>query len=359
MASRMKIFDHFAKPLAEVKVDTTTRNWVLNGYGRAEFSYGYSPKAAQSSQTVREDWLQFGNLVHIIHSPTTNPSGTKNGSLPTWTGIILPPRNWDDGVCHLTAYSAEAILMFRAMKYKDVSGTPQAVLKQIIENANSRSENIKFLLGVQDDLQLTFPDRLTTNAYDHILKLVKSSGMDWDVTGQVNANETLDLYVNLYARKGVEIETILQGGDGGNVELVSPLFTEQGTPYNQIFGYSQAQTENSRVGPIEAKNQEAYDDYGALQLNQVLVGKKDKSGVENSIKTLAGQRGRPVRLIKRNALDLGNLFSLLETGNTLKIKDRTVGFAQDGFYGFEANARILSMDYNDLSNKVPLNVEVF
>jgi len=358
MASRMKIFDHFCKPLAEIAVTTTNRNWVLNGYGRAEFSIGYSPKVLQTSQTLREDWFQFGNLVHIIHNPTTDASGAKRGNLPTWTGVILPPRKWDLGVCHFTAYSAEAILMFRAMKYKDITGTPKAVMKQIIDMANSRSNNIKFLFGTQDDLQLTFPDRLTSNAYDHIQKLVKASGMDWDVSGQVNSKGTLDLYVNLYKHKGLEIETILQGGDGGNVELVSPLFTEQGTPYNQIFGYSQAQTENSRIGPIEAINQEAYDDYGALQLNQVLVGKKDKSGVENSVRTLAAARGRPVRLIQRTALDSSDLFSMLDVGNTLKIKDRSAGFNADGYYGFEADARILSMDYNDLSNKVPLNVEV-
>jgi hypothetical protein len=179
--------------------------------------------------------------------------------------------------------------------------------------------------------------------------------MDWDVTGKINTKGTLDFYVNLYKKKGQTVSTAL---DNSNTELGSPLFEEQGTPYNQIYGYSQAQTPQSRFGPIEAKHQGAYNDYGPLQLNQVLVGKKDPTSVGNSVQNLADNRGRPVKLIKRIALDEGELFSMLNTGNVVNIKDTNVGFNPNGGYGFESTARILSMDYNDLSNKAPLNVEV-
>jgi len=353
MTSRMKIFDHFCKPLAEISVTTTNRNWVLNDYGRAEFSIGYSPKESQDSQILREDWFEFGNLVHIIHNPT--PSG---GTLPYWTGIILPPRKWDVGVCHVTAYSAESILMWRALKYANVSGTPKNIIARILEDVNSRAPNIKFSFGVQDDIPSTFSDRLTTHAYAHIKKVCSNSGMDWDVTGQVNNKGNLDFSVNLYKKRGQEIDFTLQGGDGGNVRLESPAFIEQGNPYNQIFGHSQAQTDNSRVGPIETVNQESYDKYGPLQLNMVLVGSKDKVSVENSIQTLSDNRGFPSRVIQRTLLDLNDAFWVPEVGNTLKIKDTNVGFSSNGYYGFEATARIVAMDYNDASNMVPLKVEV-
>jgi len=353
MTSRIKIFDHFCQPLTEITVTTTNRNWVLNDYGRAEFSIGYSPKESQASQVLREEWFQFGNLVHIVHNPTAS-----GGKLPDWTGIILPIRNWDVGVCHITAYSAESILMWRAMKYTDISGTPKTIVSKIIENANARATNIRFMFGVQDDIPATFSDRLSTNAYNHLKKVCSDSGMDWDVTGFINNKGNLDFKVNLYKKKGQEIEYTLQSGDGGNVQLESPAFSEQGSLYNQIFGYSQAQTDNSRVGPIEIVNQESYDLFGPLQLNQVLVGKKDKTSVENATKTLAESRGFPVKVIKRTILDLEDAFWNPEIGNTLKIKDTNVGFNKNGYYGFEATARIIAMDYNDLSNKVPLKVEV-
>ena len=66
MASRILIFNHFCKPLVEISAPTTPRNWILNDYGRAEFSIGYDPSLAQESQIVREEILQFGNLIHIV-----------------------------------------------------------------------------------------------------------------------------------------------------------------------------------------------------------------------------------------------------------------------------------------------------
>ena len=37
---------------------------------------------------------------------------------------------------------------------------------------------------------------------------------------------------------------------------------------------------------------------------------------------------------------------------------RRLGFNSAGGLGFQASVRIISVDYNDLSNKAPLNVEV-
>jgi hypothetical protein len=69
------------------------------------------------------------------------------------------------------------------------------------------------------------------------------------------------------------------------------------------------------------------------------------------------ERGRPVKIIKRVLLDHSNAFDLVNVGNTLKIKDANVGFFNGGF-GLDTDVRVISLEYNDLSNKVPLNVEV-
>lgn len=355
MTSKITIFDHFCKKLVDFSnIPTTPRSWILNGYGKAEFSIGFDPTRPQSEQLLQKRYFEFGNLVHIEHIPQVDASGNQRGTLPTWTGIILPNRDWDDGVCHITAYSAEAILAFRAMPYLSVKTTPKNIIRQMINIVHERASNIKFQAGQLDDLPSTFADDLRTNAYDHIQKLIKTSGMDWNVTGDINAKDELDLFINLYARKGFDTNLDFTNR---NSELDSPLLSEQGTPSNQVFGYSQAQTANSRYN-AEAIHQEALNDYGPLQLNQVFVGMHDYASVKNATYARAQGRGRPLLVVKRTAIDIDRTLDYMDTGNTVGIQDARVGFNPDGGYGFSARAKILSVTYNDLSNRLPLAIEV-
>ena len=347
MASRITIFDHFMRRLVEIEAPTTPRSWILNGYGRCEFSLSTSdPKCTENN-------LQFGNLVFIEHLPSKDETGQIHGKLPDWVGIIMPPRSWDLGVCHVSAYSAESILAFRAMPYVTVKGTPKTIFEMIIEHAHERAKNIIIQPGFLDDQPLTFPDDLRTNAYDHINKLTNDAGMDWDVTGEIDEKGDLLLFANLYRKKGIETGLVLHNN---NTELQSPLLTEQGTPSNQVFGYSQANTAQARQR-VEVVNQDSIDDYGPLQLNQVFIGKHDGTSVRNAAQVRVNERGRPVKIIKRILLDHSNAFDLVNVGNILTVKDTNVGFYNGGF-GLDADVRIISMDYNDLSNKTPLNVEV-
>lgn len=353
MTSKITIFDHFCNKLIDFSnIPTTPRSWILNGSGKAEFSIGFDPSIPQVNQLLQERYFQYGNLIHIEHLPSVDADGNKRGKLPDWTGIILPNRDWDLGVCHITAYSAESILVFRAMPYVSIKGTPKKFVQQVMDALQAK--NIVFQYDVMDDIPLTFPDDLRTNAYDHIIKLIKNSGMDWNVTGSIDKNNRLNLYINLYNRKG--IDTSLRFTNV-NSELGSPLLSEQGTPSNQVFGYSQAQTANGRYN-AEAINQSAFDDYGPLQLNQVFVGLHDATSVFNATKARADERGRPVMRVTRNAIDINNTFDYLDTGNTVLLKENNVGFNPNGGYGFEARVKILSMSYNDLSDRIPLTIEV-
>lgn len=347
MSSRITIFDHFARRLVEIEAPTTPRSWVLNDYGRCEFSLSTSdPKCIENN-------LQFGNLVFIEHLPSVDETGNKHGKLPDWVGMILPPRSWDLGVCHVSAYAAEAILAFRAMPYVSVKGTPKLVFEKILEHAGESAKNIIIQPGNLDDKSLTFPDDLRTNAYDHIKKLTNDAGMDWDVVGDIDSKGNLSLYANLYEKKGVDTTLVLHNG---NTELNGPLLTEQGTPSNQVFGYSQAQTRQARQR-VEVLNQAALDDYGPLQLNQVFVGKHDITSVQNAAQVRVNERGRPKKLFKRILLDHSDAFDMADIGNRMQVRDTNVGFYNGGF-GVSETVRVISMDYNDLSNKVPLNIEV-
>jgi len=355
MSSRIRIFDHFCKPLVELSgVPTTPRGWLLNKFSRCEFSVGFNALLSQSAQKWSEKNFQFGNLVHIEHLPTTDWTLVKRGKLPDWTGIILPDRGWDLGVGHVTAYSAEAILAFRGMPHTKVKGTPKAVFNQILDLIHD-ADNIVIQPGFMDDSALDCPDELKTNAYDSILRLIGFCGMDWNVTGEIDEKNNLQLSANLYARKGINTNLTL---NSSNTELQGPLLLEQGTPANQVFGYSDASTADSRLGPFVGIHQEALDDYGALQLNQVFQNKRAVAAVQHAAQNKADKSGRPVKNIKRIALDNKKTFDFLDVGNTATVKETRVGFNPNGGYGFESQVRILSMDYNDMSNKVVLNIEV-
>ncbi len=354
------MFDHSCKPLTELSgIPTTPRGWVLNKYGRCEFSVGYNPMLAQSVQKWQERYFQFGNLLHIEHVPSTNWTLVKNGKLPVWTGIILPDRNWDIGIGHVTAYSAESILAFCPMPHVALQGTPKTMLTEIISRANTflqrYGSGIVFQPGVVDDLPVTISDDLRTNAYDHILKVIADSGMDWDITGSVDEKGNLQLQYNLYQRKG--IDTILTL-DTGNTELQGTRLREQGTIVNVIQGYSQASTVASRFGPLTGIHQAALDDYGPLGLNVIFSGNHDPASVQTAAQVKADLSGQPAKRFTRIALDKAKTFDYLNTGNTAAVKETKIGFNPNGGYGFESQVRIISMDYNDLSNKTPLTVEV-
>jgi hypothetical protein len=352
MPSTLRVFSHFAKLLGYLEAPTTPRSWVLNGYGKADFSVGtqyLTDKFPHKQETV----MQYGNLVYIEHIPSKDAAGTVNGQLPPWVGIILPDRNWPDKILNATAYSAEAILTFRPMPLTKISGTPASMFKEMLGYARAVTDDIVIQPGVIEDIPETFSDSLATSAYDHIVKLCNRAGMNWDVTGQIDTRGNLQLYANLYRRKGAATRLELTRD---NTEGSGSLLTEQGTPYNVIYGYSQASTKESRYFAM-GRNQASIDKYGALATNVTFSGITDQTALQNAAQSMA-DNSPPLLKLHRVALDVGATFTSLAAGNTVTILDNTAGFKAGGGFGFAAQARILSLDYNDLSNKAPLNLEI-
>ena len=367
MSSTFRIYSHFTSYLAQLDVPTTPRSWVLNGYGKAEFSVG-TTYLRERFNPQEEAILQYGNLVYIEHVPTTNPDATRNGKLPDWVGIILPERTWSQGVVNLTAYSAEAILTFRPMPLTKISGTPATMFKAILNMARMSADDIVIQPGIIEDVPETYSDTLATSAYAHINKLCQNARMNWDVTAQIDTKGQLQLYANLYRVKGngsgLELNPLNSEPPptnetltSDNTENTAPLLTEQGTPYNLIYGYSDASTKESRHFAI-GRNQASIDKYGVLATNHVFSGIKDKASLQLAAQAMA-DASPPVMMVRRVALDAGDTFDSIAAGNIVTVKDTNAGFKLGGGFGFETTARILSLDYNDLSNKAPLNLEIF
>jgi hypothetical protein len=352
MPSTLRIFDHAAKRPEYIESPVTPRSWVLNGYGKAEFTAGLNyltTKFPAREETV----MQYGNLVFIEHIPSKDAAGTTGGKLPDWVGMILPDRNWNFGTLGATAYSAEAILTFRPMPLTKISGTPGDIFRQILGHARAITQDVVIQPGIIEDVGEEFSDDLATSAYDHIQKLCSRANMNWDVTGQIDSRGNLQLYANLYVRKGAQtrLEITKDNSEGGG-----PLLTEQGTPYNVIYAYSQASTKESRYFAI-GRNEASIAKYGALATNVTFSGITDQTALAN-VAQLRADSSPPLLKLHRVALDVGKTFDSIAAGNTVTVKDNTVGFKPGGGFGFEAQARILSLDYNDLSNKAPLNLEI-
>jgi hypothetical protein len=374
MTSTIRFYNHWGE-LNEVvtEIPTTPRSWVTNKYGRCEFSISTDDPAC----TERN--LRFGNLVHVEHIPPTSADEGEapSGKLPDWAGVILPPRSWDEGVVHVTAYSMEAILAYRAMPYISVSGPPGDVFRQIIEIANTRGGDnmpFTFTLGRVDTRDITVTDELKTNAYDHINKMVKTANMEWSITAKiVPESYALQFFANLIGR---ERSTTLAPTTGDalptstapailslnstNSESSNPLLTEQGTILNHLYAYSQSYTAADRAMQ-EIVYPASVSDYGPFQINTVFIGQTSEASLLEFIRgqtTNDSGNGRPAKLFKRIALNVGDTFSHLRTGALVEVVDTRVGFNRAGGFGFRSIARIVSMDYNDLTDKVNLNVEV-
>lgn len=347
MTSEIRFFDQTGAFLDVFSdLPTTPRSWVLNAYGRCEFSVPLNHDAAQ------EKLLRFGNFIHVKHIPTAD----NTGRLPDWTGVILTPRKWDIDAIHVTAYSIEGVLAYRAMPFVDkITGSPDQVFGYIMNYASARlaGKTPPIKPGWLDEKEGLYSDDLRTNAYDHIRKLIQTTGLEWDCHGEVNAG-TLTLHTDLrypsLTASGLSLTS-------DNTEEASPLLEEQGTIVNQIFGYSNDQTAADRVMQ-EIRNNQSIGLYGPWQINQTFIGVHDAAGIFAAANKTGDINGFAQRVFKRVALDVDDTFSYLRTGALVLVDEPRAGFNVNGGFGFTSLVRILSMDYNDTANKVNLTVEI-
>lgn len=364
MTSKIWLYNHWGE-LEEggYPISTTPRSWVLNGYGRTDFAIPLS-----DGVMLKEKYLRAGNFVRITHYPNEDEGRTEYGVLPEWVGMIIPAKSWNKDAVVVSAVSIEALLAYRAMPFVKVEGTPDVVFKAIIGYATSseiiKNESIPLSIGRVDTAAGTsmggvtlpptpYADELRTNAYDHIGKMIKTTGMDWDITHTVTSSGALALKANLYAKKGREGLVLTPK----NSDDQSPLLTEQGTIVNHIFGYNQAQTEATRVMQ-EIKDDASINKYGPFQSNVIFTGVTEGGRLSASTQSRANSTGEPTRMVSRTALDFEDTFSFIAPGNICYVYDPRVGFNADGSLGFRSWARILSADYNDTSNKCALHISL-
>lgn len=358
MASTITIYSPLGVPIAQLDLPTK-RSWVLDDAGRCQFEYpifnatgtGYSPKLVANI-------FNYGNLIRVQHVPdqVTNADGSVStlGILPDWYGMMLTPQIWEPGKITATAFSAEKILAFRSMPV----GVPPPSIpagQQFVSILNYANQlgGLRILPGVVDSGGQHVRFNLSVDALTHIKQLVQLTGGDFDVTGQTGASGVLHLYGNWYARKGINTNYLISNI---NQQLTQQLYTEQGDFFNTVSVYTDDQTVGTRV-LATAINTAGVSQNGVLATNVKYPGTAGAAQgiVQAWANAYLAAHSTPTRTLAPTLLNTGNTFSYLVVGNTMSVNLDSVGFSQGGI-GLQANVRVTTVSYDDLSNRAQVAV---
>lgn len=374
MASRVTVYDKNGIFLAELHAVDTTRSWVLNDYGRCEFTMSTSdPKCT-------ELLMRYGNFVLIEHIPsqTTDGNGNiiTNGKLPDWVGVIVPPRMWGINAVKITAFSAEYVMFNRAMPDDAVTDTGGGIFYELLNDANESAllfNAMQILPGNIDMGGPTFTETLKISAHEHAQNVATNLGQNFDISGGVSQG-VLSLYGNWYPMRGINTNFQLHDGDNANIEFVQDILIEQGQLCNDVIGFGSYVTQKAighghghRKGRAKSPrirrsgeqiDQDSINKYGLFQSNQTF-NVSGLGAIVEADKAYLDQHAEPTLTFKINALDNGLTFSQLDIGNVLLLQLTTVGFFGGSTLGFQDWVRIDGMQYVDSINKVELTKHVY
>lgn len=336
MNSRVRIFSPMGTALGELDVPVF-RSWVLNNYGEAEFVISTNDNKAV------EDLLDFGNFLYVTH-PT----------LPDWVGVIDTPREWTGNEIKVKAVSAEFITDWRYI--------PIVAISQGFTPIDKYVEGVLWLINKYYSMGMALNVGQTFNTRLQILpmagvrlrtlldKINKQTGTEWDVTGVIGGDNILRLYVNLYDFRGNPTFQIL---DNSNVAKVNSYIKEEGPIYNHVTVYSQADSGGAR-NYATAIDEASINQYGLrATAEEQKGGGSDESGLQLAADYLLWTYKQPSSIIAPTVLNVGDTFQNLRLGNIVRWQSPIAGFSGSGI-GTQFDARILGMEYDDMTDKVTL-----
>lgn len=337
MSSQVLVYDRSGICLAELEANVK-RTWKISEYSNATFSMSLWDAAA-----VREN-MQFGNYLVVKHS-----------SLPTWGGMIYPPRDWGNRTVTVNAFSGEFILRTRRGPSNiKMEGNGGKILMDLINIANKAGPTL--LRAVQwEPIQPWMVKTLdATNLYEVMKTFTEASGgQEWTVEPRFDFAGCLYFEAQFYQKIGaVKFTKLLEGK---NIELTPKTMSEQGEIVNDLVGYGSGASWDSK-GFWQAVDQTSQNDFGLFQSSEQFTDDIQgtvQANTESKLKKLKN----PAKTFDLKALDVDSLFQDLRLGNQFPIKLLSCGYAPDGSIGYEGNMRILGMTYDDLGGKVEMITE--
>jgi len=334
---RVRIFDRQGYPLAEFQT-LVERSWVIGDEGRAQFSY-----PSRKTDVVNEKVLQFGNWLLV-----------ENDSLPPWVGVLDVPREWEARDVTVSAYTPERVFSWRIGPPEEVIDTSAGdIFETLIQRTNEAETTILRVGSIykDGDLEIT----LNPHPYsDDLLDIYDRSGQEYGWRPVVK-NGKLLVYADWVEKLGAETQSILQSGEGGNLEASNKMLVEDAPIVNSFFAFGDGETWKSR--PQETvTDASSIQKYGLREYAEEMQGVKNADTLRENAQERLDSTKEPDRLFGVTALNLDDTFSSIDLGNTMKLRFEKIGFSTGVEY--ETDIRIVGMDYNPLeANKIEMVVE--
>lgn len=326
MTARVVIGDKSGVQIAELEGELGPVSWRLNDVGSVKFGL------ARTDGKATEEILQFGNRVLIEFD---------NG-LPTWAGVLDPPREWKDGQVWSTGYSAEYLLGWRQTDrgryFSDAS--VGYIFSQLVSEAQVAES-----LGIGlDKIYYGGEGHWPDYHFDNVLKVIRDSlvsrlsNFDWEVVGSLSGGRIV-LTANLYERKG-SLRTNVALIEGSNLTGIRLL--EQGKIVNAWDVAGEGSTWGSDRLVSAAADTTSRSAYGLRQDASIFGGVSVQATLDSHASTLLAESKGPHNMLELSAADEEPFgFEAYDVGDSVRVQLTSFGFG-----GFDGMVRILGREYD-------------
>lgn len=328
--SRVLVFDRRGTPLDEVDA-LTTRSWVLNGEGDAEWYM------ATSDAKTTEINLRYGNFVLI-----------QQDNLPDWIGVIEGGREWTPGRVKVRANTLERLMRNCGSPIVLGSGSAGSLFRAFLRVYNAGGAELPIEEG---PIYMGGAQRVETlgdQLYIHLQRVAERSGNVWRLNGYVGTDGRLRL-------RGEWLQDIGEEGgilmEGTHLALSSPTATEETPIWNRVTGLGDATTSGTRLS-VTMEDAESIGRYGARSTSIVFSGNTTIETLTENTREYLRRYARP--RLQINCVVVEGYIGMVRLGNWYTVELYSAGFGD----GIRARARVRAMQYSDETRTLEATMEV-
>ncbi len=214
---RVLVFNRSQTFLGEIEPDVLDVSWRLNNVGRAKFLMAHDdPKCTRT-------FLRYGNRVVVQFD---------NG-LPTWGGVLDPPRSQTETGVTFAAYSAERIFSWRVTakgRYFS-NASPGAIFERLWRDENAQRATGLVIGSIDYGGKARSLDYHLHDVLNRFQDLARLTGQDFDTSVDFDG-QRLVLKANWYEEKGIDKSGYVSLVEGENV--LRAKLDEQGEIANTV-----------------------------------------------------------------------------------------------------------------------------
>lgn len=323
---RLRVFDRRGTPLGELRPEVESATWLLNGVGRLRCS------VARSDAGATAEMLRFGNLALAEFD---------NG-LPSWGGVIEPPRQWAEGTIGVEAYSGEYLLGFRMTsrgRYFS-QATVGYIFRSVIEEANASRDTLIDVGEVWAGGGMHSPDY----HFRDLLSIARESigrrltPADFVVEPVVDGAGRLRFRASLYERRGRELAgtALVESNNLGRIRLI-----EQGPLVNRWALVGEGTTWGDERPMAFAEDEASMGRYGLREGSEVLGDVAELPTLEGAAAERLRRTAWPQTMLELEALDAApGRFADYDVGDVLDVLLHSYGFE-----GYAARVRVTAREW--------------